>query len=239
MTVGLVAASFVTKIWQLYLTQGILVGAGVGLLYIPSTAIPSQWFDKKLSLANAITAAGSGAGGLIVSSSTQPMIDHLSLAWSLRIIGIMAGVMNLLATTFLRNRDKIIRPPMHAFDTKLLRRGPVILFLAWSFFSMLGYIALLFSMSDFARSIGLDPSKAALVTAFLNLGKMLGRPFIGVLSDRFGRFEVAGCMTVACSVAVWALWVPAQSYAMAIIVALVIGAVAGVFWAVSTPSTSL
>jgi hypothetical protein len=179
MTVGLVAASFAKKTWQLYLTQGVLVGAGVGLLYIPSTAIPSQWFDKKLSLANAITDAGSGVGGLIVSSSTQPMIDILSLGWSLRIIGIMSGAMNLLATIFLRNRDKVIRPPMHPFDTKLLRRLPVLLFLAWGFFSMLGYIALLFSMSDFARSIGLDPSKAALITAFLNLGKCLE----GLLSE--------------------------------------------------------
>jgi MFS family permease len=121
---------------------------------------------------------------------------------------------------------------MHPFDTKLLRRPPVILFLLWSFFSMLGYIALLFSMSDFARSIGLEPSKAALVTAFLCLGKMLGRPCIGVLSDRFGRIKVAGYMTLACSTAVWALWIPTKSYALAIIVAMVIGATAGVFWAV-------
>lgn len=231
-TGGLVAASFATKIWQLYLTQGVLVGIGVGFLFIPSVAVTSQWFDKKRSLANSCNSAGTGVGGLIISFATQPMIDNISLAWSLRIIGIMSGVMNILATCFIRNRNKVIRPPMHPFDVRLLRQLPVLLLLCWGFFSMLGYIVLLYSLSDFARSIGLDASKASYVTAFLNLGTLVGRPCIGLLSDRFGRIEVAGSTTFACSIAIWVLWVPANSYALTIVFGIVNGAIAGVFWMV-------
>jgi hypothetical protein len=51
MTGGFIAASFARSIWQLYLTQGLLVGMGVGFLFIPSVAVTSQWFDKKVSVA--------------------------------------------------------------------------------------------------------------------------------------------------------------------------------------------
>lgn len=233
LTGGLVAASFASSIWHLYMTQGVLVGLGVGFLFIPSVAVTSQWFDKKRSLANSINSCGTGIGGLIISFSTQPMIDRLSLAWSLRIIGIMAGIMNLIATYFIRNRNKVIRPPMHPFDVRLLRRFPVFLLVSWGFFSMLGYIVLLYSLSDFARSIGLSESKASAVTAFLNLGTLVGRPCIGLLSDRYGRIEVAGFTTLACCIAVWALWVPATSYPLTVVFAIVDGAIAGVFWMVS------
>lgn len=235
-TSGFIAASFATHIWQLYLSQGACVGIGVGFLFIPSVAITSQWFDKKRSLANSINSAGSGLGGVIVSFATQPMIDRISLAWSLRIIGILSGTMNILATCLLRNRNHIVRPPMHPFDVRLLRRLPVTLLLSWGFFSMLGYMVILYSLSDFAKSIGLSPSKAASVTALLNLGTMVGRPCVGLLSDRYGRIEVAGLATLTTSITVWAFWLPGSSYPPLVIFALTNGGILGVFWMVSIKS---
>ena len=61
---GFIAASFTTQIWQLFLSQGILVGMGCGLIYVPTLPIVSQWFHKRRGLANGITSAGSGIGGL-------------------------------------------------------------------------------------------------------------------------------------------------------------------------------
>jgi len=75
MTAGYVAASFAKRIWHLYLTQGVLVGLGVGFIFIPSVAVTSQWFDKKRSIANGINSAGSGIGGIIFSFATQAMIE--------------------------------------------------------------------------------------------------------------------------------------------------------------------
>ncbi|ORY11040.1 MFS transporter, MCP family, solute carrier family 16, member 6 [Clohesyomyces aquaticus] len=234
-TAGFIAASFAHTIWQLYLTQGVLVGLGVGFIFIPSVAVTSQWFDKRRSLANSITSAGSGIGGVIVSFATTSMIHNISLGWSLRIIGLMSGMMNILATCLIRNRNKVIQPPMHPFDVKLLKRLPVFLLLSWGFFSMLGYIVLLYSLSDFARSIGLSSSQASSITAFLNLGTALGRPCIGLLSDRWGRLEVAGLTTFACSLTVWAVWVPADSYAITVLFAIINGGILGVFWMTISP----
>ena len=230
---GFISASFTSRVWQLYLSQGVLVGFGVGFTYIPSIAVLSQWFHKNRSLANGISAAGSGVGGLIFSFATEAMINDISLAWSLRITGIVCGIMNLAAAVLIHNRNEAVKPPQRAFDTKLLFRYDVALLLAWAVISMLGYITILFSLSDFARSIGLSDTEAAAISAFLNLGTAIGRPFIGIISDHFGRMETAGVLTFACGITCFALWLPARSYGVTILFAIVNGAVLGVFWVVS------
>ena len=237
MSAGFIAASFASEVWQLYLSQGALVGLGIGFIWIPSMAILPQWFDKKRSLASAIGSAGSGIGGLIFSFGTQAMIDSISLAWSLRIIGIVCGVTNTASALLFRNRNKSIRPPQRGFDTKLLRRYDVLLLISWAFISMLGYITILFSPSDFALSIGLSSSQAAAVSGFLNIGTAVGRPFIGIISDRYGRMETAGIITLICGMTCFAIWLPANSYGVAVFFALINGGMLGVFWMVSTAST--
>ncbi|KAN0091845.1 MFS general substrate transporter [Hyaloscypha variabilis] len=234
-TDGFITASFATCIWHLYLAQGVLVGLGVGFTYIPSIAVLSQWFRRRRSLANGISAAGSGIGGLMFSFLVQAAISNVSLAWSLRITGLVSGFMNILATVAIRNRNHIIQPKQHPFDIDLLCRSDVMLVLAWAFVSMLGYITLLFSMSNFASSIGLGESQSANVTAFLNLGTALGRPFIGIISDYFGRIQTAGFITLLCALLIFAIWIPATSYGVTILFVIVNGAILGVFWATIGP----
>jgi MFS family permease len=232
-TAGFITASFATRIWHLYLSQGVLVGLGVGFTYIPSIAVLSQWFHRRRSLANGISTAGSGIGGLVFSFLVRAAISNVSLAWALRITGLVSGFMNILATVAIRSRNHIIHPKQHPFDMGLLCRYDVMLVLAWAFVSILGYITILFSMSNFASSIGLSESQSANVTAFLNLGTALGRPFIGVTSDYFGRIQTAGFITLLCALLVFAIWIPATSYWVTILFVIVNGAILGVFWVVS------
>ncbi|KAL8941820.1 MAG: hypothetical protein Q9216_002020 [Gyalolechia sp. 2 TL-2023] len=165
-TSGYCGASFAYRIWHIYLCQGALIGLGVGFIYIPSIAILSQWFTSKRSLANGISAAGSGIGGLVFSFAVGAMIHNISVAWSLRITGVITGIMNLAAALLIRHRNEIIQPPQRGFDVRLLRRLDVLLLLAWSFLSTLGQITLLFSLPDFARSIQLSVSQGAALSAF-------------------------------------------------------------------------
>ena len=66
-TLALISASFTHEIWQLFLSQGICFGFGMGFLFVGSVGIVPQWFTKKRSLANGISTAGSGLGGLMYS----------------------------------------------------------------------------------------------------------------------------------------------------------------------------
>lgn len=230
---GFATASVSRNIWQLYLSQGVLIGLGTGFLYIPSTAILSQWFSTKRSLANGISAAGSGVGGAVFAWATGSMIEQLSVSWSLRITCFIGLIANTIATTLIRDRNKHIQPAQLALDTRLLLRLDVWLLLSWAFTSMLGYIVLLYSLGDFAIAIGLSRSQSTTIIGLLNVGTAVGRPIIGIWSDRFRRVDVAAILTILCGASCFAFWLPATGYGLSIFFALVIGAILGVFWMVS------
>jgi nitrate/nitrite transporter NarK len=229
---GFVSASFASRIWHLYLTQGVMVGLGVGFLYVPGINILSQWFSSKRTLVNGISAAGSGIGAVAFSFAADAIIRHLSVGWSLRITGIVVFLFNFMAAVFVRDRNAQVQPKQRPFDLDLLQRKEVLLLLSWAFLSMLGYITLLYSLSDFALAIGLSREEATQVTAFLNMGTALIRPFIGVASDRLGRFNVATGLTLLCGIMCLAVWIPATSFGVTIFFAIVNGGILGVFWMV-------
>ena len=60
-----------------------------------------------------------------------------------------------------------------------------------------------------------------------------------MLSDRYWRIEIAGLLTFVCSVSVFAIWIPEDSYGVAILFAVVNGAILGVFRVVSKPEHAL
>jgi MFS family permease len=233
---GFIAASFAHRIWQLYLSQGVLVGIGIGLVFIPSVQVMPQWFEKRRSLAGGLASAGSGFGGIAFALGTDAMIRNISLAWALRITGLVAFVGNVVGTILVRDRNREVKPPELGFATHLLRRYDCLLLLAWGFTNILGYIVILYSLSSYAVQVaGLSQSKASLLTAMLNLGTGVGRPVAGLLSDRFGRIEVATTLTFSCAVTVFAIWIPATTFGVLIFYAILSGAILGVYWMVSRP----
>ncbi|KAK2054973.1 major facilitator superfamily transporter [Colletotrichum caudatum] len=229
---GFVAASFASEVWHLYVTQGLLVGGGIGLVFVPSLPVLSRWFSERRSVANGISSAGSGVGGAAFSWGTGAVIRGLGLAWALRATGLAALVANCVATLLVRDRRRQAGSNKLVLDVGLLRRREVRLLLLWAFVSMFGYITLLFSLADFSRSVGLSSAQATDVTGVLNLGTAVGRPIIGIMSDRFRRIDTAGVLTLLCGIICFAMWLPATSFALTLAFAFVCGAILGVFWMV-------
>lgn len=129
-----------------------------------------------------------------------------------------------------------IQPTQPGFDTKLLRQYDVLLLLAWAFVSMRGHVLLLFSWADFASSTGLSRSEATDIVGLLHIGTAIGRPIIGILSDRWSRIDIAGVPTVVCGLSCFALWLPAISFGLTAFHAILCGAIVGVFWMASAAS---
>lgn len=170
-TAGLLGASFATEIWHLFLSQGLAFGLGMGCMFVASVGIIPQWFSTKRSFANSLGAAGSGIGGLVYSLATNAMIQSVGLGWAFRILAIVTFVVNVICVSLLRDRNKAIGSVQTAFDFRLFKRPEFLLILMWGFFSMLGYVVLLFSMPNYARSIGLTAQQGSVIGAMLNLGQ--------------------------------------------------------------------
>ncbi|CEJ85360.1 hypothetical protein VHEMI03746 [[Torrubiella] hemipterigena] len=236
--VSLICASFASKIWHLFLTQGVLFGIGMGLLFVPSAAIPPQWFTTRRSLANGVSACGSGLGGVVYSFAAGAIIRNHGVSWAFRILGIIAFVVNAVCTYLIRDRNKLIGSSQMAFDYKLFQRPEYLLLLAFGWFSMLGYVVLIFSLANYANEIGLGASQAALISAMLNLGQGIGRPFVGYFSDRTGRINIGALLTFVCGILALAIWINAKVYGVLLFYAIICGTVAGTFWTTIGPITA-
>lgn len=59
---GMMMLSLCTEYWQIFLAQGLCMGLGAGLLYIPSLALVGIWFDKKRALAMGVVMSGIAVG---------------------------------------------------------------------------------------------------------------------------------------------------------------------------------
>jgi MFS family permease len=234
-TASLIGASFAKTIWQLFLSQGICFGLGMGFMFVASVGIVPQWFTTRRSLANGFSTCGSGLGGLIYSLATGAMIPAIGLAWTFRVLGIVACVVNTICSLLLRDRNKAVGSSQLSFDHQLFRRPEYLLFCGYGWFSILAYVVLIFSLANYANDIGLSASQAALISALFNLGQALGRPPIGYFSDSIGRINMAGLMTLLSGILALVVWVFAKSYGVLIFYALVGGTVAGTFWATVAP----
>ncbi|KAK5946531.1 hypothetical protein PMZ80_000674 [Knufia obscura] len=238
-TLSLIGASFATEKYQLILAQGACFGLGMGFLFVGSVGIIPQWFTTKRSIANAVAAAGSGCGGLIWSLSTQAMIDNLGLPWAFRILGILSFTINLICSNILRDRNAQVGARNKSLDWSLMKRPEFWLVQAWSWFSMLGYVTVLFSLPSYARQIGLSAQQGSIIGAIFNLGQMLGRPCIGLASDRFGRINLAAFLTALCGVFCLVFWIPAElvgsPMGLLTFFSVVGGALAGTFWTTIAP----
>ncbi|KAF8987655.1 hypothetical protein BGZ52_003445 [Haplosporangium bisporale] len=109
MTISLVLASFSTKIWHLYMTQGVLFGIGASMIYYPGVAVPSQYFNRRRGLAMGIAVSGAGAGGFVLAPLTNALIDRVEVFWTLRILALMIFVVCGIASLLISERKE--NPP--------------------------------------------------------------------------------------------------------------------------------
>ncbi|KAJ9233582.1 hypothetical protein DTO169E5_6958 [Paecilomyces variotii] len=229
-TLSLITTSFAKRNWELFLSQGVCFGLGLGFCYIGSVGIISHWFEKRRSVANGIAAAGSGFGGMVYSLATSAMISHLGFPWAMRILGILCFSVNTVCGNLLRVRGSVAskQPALHF---SLFKRPEYLAFLAWGALSAMAYIALLFSLSSYSVAIGLTQHQGSIATALLNLGQAIGRPAVGLLSDKLGRIEVALTATFLAGFLSLVMWIFAQSIATIYAFAILVGLFSGTIWA--------
>ncbi|KAK5166724.1 uncharacterized protein LTR77_008268 [Saxophila tyrrhenica] len=189
---SMLTASFATQIWHLFLSQGVCFGFGLGFLYITAAPTLGQWFLKKRSLAVGIASSGAGFGGLAYNLAAGAGVESLGVQWTYRLLALCTLVANLICSILLKDRNTAVKPqPRGLNNLREFGHVSVVLIISWGAFTELGYIVLLYSLPNYAQSIGLSAQQGSVVGAVLNLGLAFGRPAVGFLSDSFGRIDVA------------------------------------------------
>ncbi|CDR46247.1 CYFA0S22e01706g1_1 [Cyberlindnera fabianii] len=233
--VGIMLAAFSTKLWEIYLTQGVLIGFGLAAVTMPAMTIIPQWFRKKRSLAVAIAATGSGIGGVIFNLGIQAIIKNISLRWALIIQAIMCATCVTLGLCLLRTRYDEIKTSARVWDSSMLRHKIFWMFGLYIALTMLGYVVLMYNLADFTISLGYSAHQGSIVSCMISVGIVFGRPIVGRLSDRFGTVTTSIFAHMIVGILCLAMWIPARNLATAIAFALLQGGMMGSIWVVLAP----
>ena len=73
--IGFGLAAFVPNIWLFMLAYGTIGGFGIGIMYLPTIVIISEYFDSKRGLATGIADSGSGIGTFVFAPFTTWLLS--------------------------------------------------------------------------------------------------------------------------------------------------------------------
>ena len=213
MAAGLLLAPLTTQPWHLYLTIGMLVGAGsVCLGYTGQSLYLPNWFVKRRGLAIGFAFAGVGIGSVTVLPWVQYMIEHTGWRSACTAMGILLLVVLVPINFLLRKhpQDLGLLPDGEAAPT--LNQKPAVsniidhkwASIEWTlaramrtarfWWLALGYFGGLYSwyavqvhQTKYLRDIGFTPSVAVWALGLVSLLGIPGQIVFGHMSDRVGR----------------------------------------------------
>ncbi|UFS73536.1 MFS transporter [Tardiphaga sp. 37S4] len=212
MAAGLLLAPLTTQPWHLYLTIGVLVGAGsVCLGYSGQSLFLPNWFSRKRGLAVGLAFAGVGIGSVTVLPWVQVMIEQTGWRTACTAVGLVVLVVLVPINLLLRKRPQdmgllpdgdqaltssakhvsnVVDPVWASIDWTLARaiRTARFWWLALGLFGGLyAWYAVQVHQTKYLLDIGFTPGVAAWALGMVSLFGVPGQIFLGHLSDRIGR----------------------------------------------------
>ncbi|ELU08617.1 hypothetical protein CAPTEDRAFT_220701 [Capitella teleta] len=196
---GFILSIFAVSLEYYYFSYGLFVGIGSSLAYSPTVILVGLYFDKRRSLANGLTVAGSGVGGFVFPPIMHWMLQYFGLQGTLLILaGLMlnicvCGVLlrplsfyspKLKADKDLENATSCITTlKNHKFDWSLLCVPQFLIYGLSLFFCFCGYPNLFIMLPPHCKNIGFSKAQAAFSVSVIGIFDLIGRVFFGWFSD--------------------------------------------------------
>ncbi|XP_070623453.1 monocarboxylate transporter 13-like [Erythrolamprus reginae] len=196
-SVGLFLASFSTSLVHLHLTIGLLTGLGWALVFTPSVAAVSHYFEKRRTLAMGLALSGAGVSSLAFCPFFQYLVNSYGWRGALQIVAAM--FLNLVASgAVLRplavedgrsNGDKVGKVPQEpktfaaSFSLELLHHGPFLRYVLVFILVDMGYFVPYAHLVAYARDVGCGEYDAASIMSVAAVADTVGRVFAGWLAD--------------------------------------------------------
>lgn len=127
------SASNEPKYWHLIVTQGVLTGLGVGILFTPTLALVATWFSRRRGLAIGLATTGNSMGGIVYPLIVRQLLPRIGFAWTVRAFGLVSFV--CLGVTLVCMRSRL--PPRKSgplFDYTAFLEGTYTCYVAGLFF---------------------------------------------------------------------------------------------------------
>ncbi|GMM29485.1 hypothetical protein DAMA08_022300 [Martiniozyma asiatica (nom. inval.)] len=214
---GFMFLSITNEIWQIFITQGLMFGMGSGIMYVHSTGVTFQYFEKKKALAQGVITGGASLAGVYWPIGVNKLIEKVGFDWTNRIIGFIYIPMLCFAVTFLKPRlkPKPRQPGENFLRVKfsVLKNGRfLIVCLGWFLF-MLCLFPGMFYIDLFCIRLGVNTNFQQYSVAIINACAFFFRIFPGLIADNIGRINMTLPCLLFAGIFPLALWIPANNTA--------------------------
>ncbi|ETI22438.1 hypothetical protein G647_06513 [Cladophialophora carrionii CBS 160.54] len=226
---GFMMLSLAKEYYQVILAQGVCIGLGNGMLYIPSIAVISQTFTaKQRPLAIGGSSSGAAIGGIVLPIMFRQLQPGIGFGWINRIFGFIILTM-MIATYFLLRPDPTHRRAKGPlFDPSAIREPPFVVLFVGLFFTFLGYWVPLIFVTPYAQfSIKTSVSYAFYLLAILNAGSFAGRILPALVAHRIGPAVVLSAGSVCLGILILG-WIAIHDIGGITVWAVLVGFMAGI-----------
>jgi MFS family permease len=241
MGLGYCLMPLVHSAWQFFLFYSLLVGIGMGGVFVPLISIITRWFKVKRSLMSGLVIAGVSLGMVVIS----PLASHFisSLGWRNAFLALGAGLafITIIAAQFLKRdpstmgqlpdgaqNDSSQEPiEVSGVSFKEALRSYQVWIVFFIFFALGFYlIGNQIFLVPGAIHAGMNSATAALVLSTYGGITLLGLIIFGVVADKMGNKLVFMLCFILCLIASAAIvtnnW-PASFFVFSVVAGLARG----------------
>ncbi len=193
---GVALSYFATEPWMLYITYGILAGAGVGFVYVCPLATLVKWFPGKRGMITGLSVGVFGGGSMIFQRVISALLANHSVAGTFLRMGLISFVLIFLGALLTNNPADYVKTralkSQQDFTTAEMIKTPTFI-LVWMMFLLAVIPGLL--VLGAAKNIGLEVAglesvAATSIISILAISNAGSRLVSGTLSDRYGTLNV-------------------------------------------------
>jgi OFA family oxalate/formate antiporter-like MFS transporter len=193
---GLILSSFATTPLMLYLTYGVIVGAGVGFVYVCPIATLVKWFPERKGMITGLAVAVFGGGSIIFKEVIGWLIDGSDVSTAFLQLGIVTAVIIVLGAQLTSNPHGYTKAEVTKgagdFTTQEMVKTRTFR-LTWVMYWLAVIPGLL--VLGAAKNIGLEVAglgdeAAATIISILAIANASSRLISGSLSDKLGTLNV-------------------------------------------------
>ncbi|KAM6913685.1 monocarboxylate transporter 4-like [Lycodopsis pacificus] len=199
-SLGMILASFSTSIIHIYLSTGVITGLGLALNFQPSLIMLNRYFSEKRPLANGLSAAGSPVALCCLSPLGQVLQDQYGWRGGFLILGgillnccVCGALMRpLVAPKALKSKDleqdneegteKKKKPNAKLLDFSVFKDTGFLIYTVAASIMVLGLFVPPVFVVSYAKELGNEDTKSALLLTILGFIDIFARPTCGVIA---------------------------------------------------------
>ncbi|XP_073690185.1 monocarboxylate transporter 4-like [Garra rufa] len=198
-SLGMVLASFATSIIHIYLCTGVITGLGMALNFQPSLIMLNRYFSEKRPLANGLAAAGSPVALCCLSPLGQVLQYKYGWRGGFLILGgillnccACGALMRPLVqpkkpeTPGIENKpdegNKKAKPKPKLLDFSVFRDPGFVIYTVAASIMVLGLFVPPVFVVSYAKELGNEDTKSALLLTILGFIDIFARPTCGIIA---------------------------------------------------------